>query len=261
MKILGKSHLVIPDSHCHKGDNLRRFKWLGQFIVEKKPDVIVNLGDFWDMGSLCSYDKGKRDFIFKNVADDIESGHEAETLLYGPLIDYNKQMIRNKQKQYNPVIIKLLGNHEDRVRKLLEYEPRWDGSVSMESFKTKLALNEKVVPYQDYVEQDGVYYSHCWASGVLGKPVGSARALVMKKGVSCTQGHSHFLDHSLLIRPDGTLIRGLIAGCFLDKDYKGFGGPQVDNIYWKGVIYKTNVNNGGYDLEEISIQRLEEMYT
>jgi len=36
--------------------------WAGQYAVDKKPDVIVHIGDHWDMPSLSHYDKGTKSF-------------------------------------------------------------------------------------------------------------------------------------------------------------------------------------------------------
>lgn len=251
-----RSHLVIPDSHAIKDDNFRRFEAVGNYIAKNQPEVIINLGDAWDMPSLSRFDEGKKDFVFKNVADDIEAGHKAEALMFGPMIELNKKLAKAKAKQYDPVIVKILGNHEFRVKKLLEYEPRWDGSVSMASYNTRLPIKEVVVPYMDWIEIDGVFYSHVFVSGVMGRGVPNAKVMLQKKSVSCSMGHTHILDIANTTKPDGTRINGLIAGCLLDPDYRGFGGPQVDRIYWSGIIMKHGVENGDYDIETINIKRL-----
>lgn len=256
-----RDHLVIPDDHAYPGDNFRRYDWLGRYILEHQPDVIIKLGDSWDMPSLCHYDKGKKNFVFKNLKDDIEAGHEAERRLFTPLLEYQSTMRRWKKKSYSPLIVKIIGNHEYRVQKLLEYEPRWEGTVSLDTFKTRLPLREEIVDFLDYKIIDGVAYSHYFVSGVMGRPFSSASALISKRAMSCTMGHTHILDTANLIQPTGKLVRGLIAGSFHDKDHKSFAGPQVDKIWWNGIIHKRNVQEGVYDLEEISIERLEEMYS
>lgn len=38
--------LPIGDSHISAEDDLERFKYLSKFIVDKKPDAIVFMGDF-----------------------------------------------------------------------------------------------------------------------------------------------------------------------------------------------------------------------
>lgn len=165
-----------------------------------------------------------------------------------------------EKKQYNPLIVKFLGNHEARVAKLLEYEPRWEGVISMDNFNTRMDISEIVVDFLDYAIIDDIAYSHYFVSGVMGRPCSSARALLSKKLMSCTMGHTHTLDGADGVRADGVRARALVCGSFHDKSHKGFAGSQVDSIYWNGLIYKTNVFNGDYDREEIGIDRLERMY-
>lgn len=256
-----RDHLVIPDSHTYPGDDLRRYSAVGNYIVTHLPPVIVQLGDFIDFGSLSSYDAGKKEFVFQNVQDDIESYHKAEEALFAPLHHFNKSQVKLKKAQYNPLYVKLIGNHEYRLKKLLDYEPRWASkTINMDAFDTRQPINEVVVDFMDWIEVDGVNYTHYWASGVLGRPVPNAKAILAKKGVSGTMGHSHTLDSAALTKPDGTRIRGLVAGCLLDPKHKGFGGPQVDKLYFSGLCHKHDVFKGDYDLEEISVERLLKNY-
>lgn len=256
-----RDHLVIGDPHSYPEDDFSRFKWLGQYIMDTQPEVIINIGDHWEMGSLCSYDKGKRDYVFKNLKDDIEAGHYAEKLMFEPLLEHNKQQAKNKKKQYRPQYFKLMGNHEYRVQRLLDYETKWEGSVSMDSFKTRLDIDETIVPYLDFMILDDIAYSHLFISGTQGRPYSSARAMLMKKGMSCTMGHTHLLDHALMTKPTGAMCRGLIAGSFHDPKHKGFAGTQADCMWYNGLMHKRDVFEGSYDLEEVSITRLERMYS
>lgn len=254
-----RDHLVIPDDHAHPEDNFRRFEWLGNYIVENKPSVIIKLGDSWDMESLCSYEKGKKSFVFKNVQEDIEAGHKADEIMFKPMMKYNSTMSRWKKKQYTPLIIKIRGNHEYRVKRLLDYEPRWEGTLSMDNFNSRLGLKELVVDFMDFVVLDDIAYSHYFVSGTMARPFASARTMLSKRAMSCTMGHNHGLDTALITKPTGDLIRGLIAGSFHDPDHNSFAGVQVDNIWWSGILHKHDVLNGDYDLEEISIDRLRRM--
>lgn len=255
------SHLVIGDYHTYKGDKMRRFDALSKLIANRQPDVIVFMGDQADMPSLCSYDKGRKEMVFKNVKDDIEALHKAEKHIFAEMFKLNERRSMLKRKHYKPFVVKILGNHEYRVQRLLDYEPQWEGSVSMDDFNTRLPIDEMVVPFKDFVEVDGVHYSHIWASGVMGRPFSSARAMVSKRGVSCTMGDTHTLDVATLTKPNGCRIRGLVAGSFHDPDFESFAGPQVDNIWFNGVLYKHNVDDGDYDLEEIQVNRLLKEYS
>lgn len=254
-------HLVIPDDHAFPEDNFRRYEWLSNYIYEHKPPVIVKLGDSWDMSSLCSYDKGTKSFMMRNIKEDLEAGHYAEEVMFSRVLKYNARAVINKQKQYRPTVIKLIGNHEYRLQKMLESEPRFEGMYSMDDFNTRTGLPELTVDYLDSLIVDGVCYGHLIASGVIGRPFASASAMIRKTGMSCTMGHIHTLDISSLTKPDGTRMRGLIAGSFHDPEHKSFAGRQVDRLWWNGIVHKRNLVNGDYDLEEISIDRLAKEYT
>lgn len=73
---MSKTYLIVPDSHVHPDHPNDRADWLGQFIKERKPDVVVNIGDTFDMPSLSSFDKGKVSFHGNSYEKDIEAGVE-----------------------------------------------------------------------------------------------------------------------------------------------------------------------------------------
>ena len=55
-------HAIIPDCQVKDGVDLSYLTWVGKYLAEKKPDVIVQIGDFADMPSLSSYDVGRKCF-------------------------------------------------------------------------------------------------------------------------------------------------------------------------------------------------------
>ena len=57
---MNKSVLVIPDGHVDDIQDLSRWAYLGNLIVERKPDMIVQLGDFVTVGSLSHFDMNKK---------------------------------------------------------------------------------------------------------------------------------------------------------------------------------------------------------
>lgn len=80
--------LVIGDPHATPHHNNSRFELLGKFIVDRQPEVIVNIGDMADMPSLCSYDKGLRSFEGRRYKHDVASVIDAQLKLFKPLVDY-----------------------------------------------------------------------------------------------------------------------------------------------------------------------------
>ena len=86
--------LVIGDTQCKPDEDLSYMSAIGNYIVSKRPDVIVHIGDNFDFPSLSTYDKGKRSFEGRRLKDDIEAGKEGLKLLLSPL-----KKLQNKQRQ------------------------------------------------------------------------------------------------------------------------------------------------------------------
>lgn len=254
-----RKHLVIPDSHARPNENLRRFEWLGEMIMKEMPDVIVDIGDWWDMESLSSYDKGTRSFEGRRYKADIEAGHKAELLAFGPIIKYNNTRSKHKKKHYTPLIIRTLGNHEQRIAKVPERQSELEGTIGIEDVSSRLngPLDIRTYPFLHRAIVDGVCYSHYFVSGIMGKPIGSAHLLLSKHYHSCTAGHAHSRDWAEGVRADGVRMRGLISGSYLDPDHDShYADSQSQGLWWSGLHIKNQVNDGNYDLDEWSIDRI-----
>jgi len=52
-------HLVIPDTQVKPNSPTDHLRWAGLYAAEKKPDVIIHIGDHFDMPSLSSWDVEK----------------------------------------------------------------------------------------------------------------------------------------------------------------------------------------------------------
>ena len=91
-------HLVIPDTQCKPGFPTEHLEWVGKYAAEKKPDVIVHLGDHWDMPSLSIYDIGKKAFEGRTYQADIIAGNLAMDRLMKPIVNEINRLKRNKRK-------------------------------------------------------------------------------------------------------------------------------------------------------------------
>src|SRR3990167_10005004 len=125
-------HLVLPDCQVKPGGDFTYLKKIGTYIVEKKPDTIVCIGDFADMESLSTYDIGKRAFEGRRYKADIEASHAAMDALLEPMWTYNERAKRNKEKQYKPRMVLTTGNHENRINRAVNDDPKLDGVLSTE---------------------------------------------------------------------------------------------------------------------------------
>src|ERR1700743_701866 len=120
-------HLVIPDTQIRIQDDLTYLEHIGKYIIDKQPDVIVQIGDFADMPSLSSYDVGKKAFEGRRYKSDIESAQAGMQTLLGPMIEYNERQRKNGKRQYRPRMVLTLGNHEDRISRAINSDPKLDG--------------------------------------------------------------------------------------------------------------------------------------
>ena len=93
-------HLIIPDVQAKYGEDFTFLKKIGTYIVEKKPNVIIQLGDFSDMESLSSYDQGKKSFEGKRYTKDIEASQEAMECLLQPIREFNIKA-KNEEEEIN----------------------------------------------------------------------------------------------------------------------------------------------------------------
>ncbi len=246
---------VIPDAQVKKGVPIDHLLYAGKYIAEKKPDVIVNIGDFWDMSSLSSYDKGQKSFEGRRYNDDIESGNLAMDLFMQPIRKEIKRLKRNKKKQWNPRFIFTLGNHEDRITRAVEKDAVLEGVISYKDFNLK---DWEVHDFLAPVIVGGVAFAHYFTSGVMGRPVSSANALLTKKHMSCVMGHVQDRSIAYSKRADGTQMTGLFAGiCYQhDEEYLNL----QTNGSWSGIWMLHNVKDGSFDEMPVPLHYLKDKY-
>ena len=250
-----KTHLVIPDPHAHPSHNNNRADLLANLINDLRPDVVVNLGDQWDMPSLSGFDKGKKAFEGRRIVADLDAGREFSERMWGPV---------KKSKKRLPHRVFLMGNHEERILRAVNAQPELDGFLDIDDLEVDRWYDE-FVPYEGntpgVICVDGVHYAHYFVSGVMGRPVGGihpAASLLAKQNETCTSGHVHILDFSERTTVAGRKIFGLVAGVFVD--YKVDWAGVVNKLWWPGVIIKRNVEGGQYDPEFVSLERLKQEY-
>lgn len=250
-------HLVIPDCQVKPGIDLRYLEAIGNYIVAKLPDVIVCIGDFADMPSLSSYDTGKKSFEGRTYKKDIKAVHNGMEALLGPLWDYQDKQRKDKRKLYRPRMILTLGNHEERIDRAIENDRKLEELISIGDLNYE-QYGWEVYPFLDVVVVDGVAYSHYFASGVMGRPVTSAQALITKKHMSCFAGHQQGRQIAYARKADGTEITAIIAGsCYLhNEDYLSSQG----NNHWRGIYMLHDVRNGSFDEMAVSLKYLLEKY-
>src|SRR5690606_6778948 len=220
------THIVIPDNQVRPGDDTAYLDWIGRYIVDKFAGrdnvVIINLGDFWDMPSLSSYDKGKGAAEGRRVIDDIRAGNAALLKLNRPLDEYNEKQRKNKEKQWKPRRVMLRGNHEERADRAANNDPEWTGVIGT-GLDVEIPMESpgwEVIPFLEVEEIDGVAYSHYFYNPMSGRPYGTAAASRLKQiGRSFTMGHQQTLDYAIRFVGEKS-HHALIAGACLTPDHK-----------------------------------------
>lgn len=249
-----QTHLVIPDTQAKPGGPTDHLQWIGDYIVERKPDRIIHVGDHADMQSLSSYDVGKKSFEGRRYKADIHAANEAFNILCAPLEAHNAAKRKWRKPCYLPDRHMLLGNHEDRITRAVEDDAKLDGTIGLDDLNYT-EHGWTVHPFLQPVELDGVWYAHYWAAPMSGRPYGGTAASRLSKiGHSFVMGHQQTLDYATRFLSNGQQQFGLVAGaCYLAAEtYKGWQG----NAHWRGIVVLHQVENGAADPMFVSLDFL-----
>lgn len=241
--------LVIPDAHAHPDYDNDRFTWLGKFIVDEKPDTIVCLGDFADMPSLSSYDRGKKSFEGRRYYRDCDAAIDAQQALWGPLLDFNDVRRKRKEKRYVPRTVMLLGNHEDRTNRAVNESPELDQTIGVEDLAYG-AWWDEVWDFNETVVVAGFAFCHFFSSGLLGRPIGGlnpAGSILSKHHHSAICGHSHTLDFAERTRADGKKMSAIVGGCYVHEEYIESWCKNTRSTWWNGVLLIAGAEDGYYE--------------
>lgn len=252
-----RTHMVLPDCQVREGVDTSHLSQIGQWVAEKKPDVIICLGDFADMPSLSTYDIGKKSFEGKRYTKDIEVAVNAMHQFMTPIWAEQDRLKENKKKLWKPQLVLTLGNHEHRINRAIENDPKLEGLISTKDLEYEL-FGWEVYPFLEVVEIDGVFYSHYFPTGVMGRPATTASAMVSKLHSSCVAGHQQGKQIAYGKRPDGSTITCIIAGsCYSHVEH--YMDSQT-NKHWRGFIVLHEVGNGSFDEMFVSLNFLKKKY-
>lgn len=251
----GKRIMVIPDVQAKPGVDFSYLARIGQYAVEKRPDIIVCIGDFADMPSLSSYDKGKKSFEGRRYKRDIEAAHWAMSALMTPIVERNEKY---KSRPYKPRLVLTLGNHEQRILRAINDDSKLDGVLSVDDLQYK-DFGWEVYPFLEVVMVEGVAFSHYFTTGLKGNAASTARAQLLKKHCSCIAGHQQGLQIATDYRADGALLTSIITGSCYEHD-EPYLGPQGNN-HWRGFLMLHDTIDGVFDLMPVSLKYVNRRYS
>jgi len=247
--VIGKRHVVIPDTQVKEGVPTDHLEACGNYIAEKKPDTIVMIGDFADMPSLSTHqDRGHIEYEGRRYLKDISAANRGMERLVKPF-----RGIRG----YKPRMVLTLGNHEDRITRAVAQDPKLEGKLALSDLYYE-QLGWEVHDFLKPVKINGVAYCHYFVSGKYDRPIERAAALLTKNHMSAFAGHQQGRDIAYGKRGDGVPMTAIIAGSFYDHKEK-YLSPQSNN-HWRGIYMLNEVRDGHFDEMAISLGFLKRKY-
>jgi len=253
---MSKDILVYSCAHADPSFSNERFDWLGSYIHDTKPDMVIDLGDGADMKSLNSYDtRYPQALVAQSYEKDIEVYNDSQERL-------RKRFKKSKKKR--PTWIGFEGNHENRIRKYLAEYPRMEGQKHGVSFG-HLQTGKWFDEYHEYqnggpaiANYNGVDFSHFFSSGNFGSATSGlhhAYSVINNRHNSSVCGHSHKRN---LYFKDGASSIGMVVGCYKGHEESWAGQANLD--WWHGVVLMRDTEGGMFEPEFISMDRLEREY-
>lgn len=242
------SAIIIPDTQVVPDEDLSHLVWIGKYIAERKPNAVIHLGDHWDMPSLSSYEKrGSKWFEGKRYAEDIRAGNVGLELLAEGMdgfVPETQWLLR--------------GNHEFRIERAIQEDPRLDGTIGYQDFNDT-ALGWTPFDFLKPVEYGGVYFSHYWYTPGTGRPYGGTIENQLRAiGHSFSAGHTQGLKWGRRELATGQVQIGLVAGsCY--RHNEAYRGHQAASE-WRGIVVKFELADGNYDPMFVSMNYLERRY-
>lgn len=257
VKMSSKLIMVIPDTQVKPGKSVAFLRSIGHYMLHKRPDIVVMLGDFADMESLSSWDKGKKSFEGRRYKADILATHKAQEALLGPLREHNLEQNAKGLPQYVPKLHMLLGNHEDRIDRAVNSQSEFEGLLSTDDLKYA-EYGWEVRPFLEVLVINGVAFSHYFTTGAMQRPAGTAAALLTKRQMSCVAGHQQGRQIATAVKADGRTNTAIIAGsCY--EHAEGYLGPQGNN-HWRGFLFLHGVDQGEFYEQWISVEHAKKKF-
>ena len=239
---------VIPDAQVMKDVPLAHLEHAGKFIAAKRPDVVVCIGDFGDFPSLSKFERGTRLFEGRRYRTDIGWFHKGMEKLMNPIA---------KVPGYDPYLEFTEGNHENHIERAQNEDPKLEGLINRDHLELP-AYGWRVHPFLHPIAVGGVAFCHYFPSGVMGKPISSAPAILRKLHMSAFAGHQQGREIAYSRRADGGNMTAIISGSFYQHSYEYLS--PFTNAHWRGMWILHEVKDGQFDEMAVSIPFLKRKF-
>lgn len=251
-------HMIIPDCQVKPGVDTTHLDWAARAAVHYLPDVIVHIGDFWDMPSLSKHAlPGSVETEGARVLEDIAAGNAAFERFMAPIQEEMDRRTHGKRKQWKPRCEFLFGNHENRICRAADEDAKMTGMLTLDALKTPgFNRNE----FLRIIVIDGIRYCHYFPNPLSGRPIGGTIPNRLNHiGGTFVQGHQQGFQYGCKQYPD-KVAHGLVCGRFYSHQERYRPG-DVQDCEWNGIVFLNEVRNGGdFDLMPLSFNYLKDKF-
>lgn len=248
-----RSHIWIPDLQVKPGVPQDHLAWIAAYIIEKKPDVAGQIGDWNDNASLNSHEeKGSVPLEGARYVDDVTAVNHSFTLLNDPIQAEKSRLVKAHSKRWDPRLVFCKGNHEVRADRVANSDAKYLGVLSSDDFKTPGWERHE---FLKIVDIDGVLFSHYFKMQNSNNPIGGSTDNRLNKiGRTHFGGHTPGFLYGNRVYPDGKTRHSVTAGsCYLhSEEYRG----SQCNTHFRGIICLHEVRDGDFDVMPVSLKFL-----
>lgn len=243
-------HYVVPDVQLRAGVPADHIDWIAKDIIRRKPDVVVVLGDWWDFVSLNTHAApGSASTENQRIEKDLQAGNSAFRRLADPIQDEIDRLAKGHRKRWSPRRVFLFGNHENRLQRAVERDPKWSGIIGDHLMVTPGFERHG---FLERVWIDGVCYAHYFQSPHSANAIGgSVHNMLNRIGSSFVMGHRQGFDYATRIQACGRTWHGLVAGsCYTHREeYRGNQGQR----HWRGCVVLNEVKDGEFGIMPLTL--------
>lgn len=237
---LGKGTKIglLPDRHSFPGCDMKPTIATARWFAEQEVDIIVDIGDRFDMPSLSSYDRGKASFEGRRLSRDLSAARVE-------LERFDKEL-----GDWEGILVHTQGNHENRLTRLYDDQPEMMDMIGDDPWGLE-EYGYHTYKYLEIVKINEIRFSHAFQNptSLMGAIQGGSADIRMKNiGFPHVQGHQHGpLIHQQIMRGDGSPVSTLVMGaCY--SEHHSYNGPQRKDV-WRGAAILENAYKGKYDLQ------------
>lgn len=246
---------VIGDTHCCPTLSNERFTWLGRAMAERRPEHVVQIGDFGSWDSVSAHEgRGTAGAMARpSISEDFAANQDALA-----------RMTREQPDDWRPRKDLTLGNHEHRVIRYENQNPELGQHLSLQLDEMFLRHGWRTREFGAYRFIGGVGFTHAPLNG-MGKPFGGVTGTQRagaNSNISLVHGHTHKRDIATVPKIGGTgKVEVVSVGCALPHGHIEAYTRHSPTAWFYGAVEMIVQGGEILDMDWISMLRMRERYS